>query len=209
MTTNVIDKLPMLPTADLAQDRRFVLSGVSWQQYVILRETLDDFAGLRLTYLKGTLEFFMPSRQHEGIKTLIARLLELYALETNTRLYGFGSETYRKEAEEKGLEPDECYCVGSVKEIPDLAIEVNLTSGSIDKLEVYRGLGFSEVWFWENERLMIYHLQSGSDRAGEQKYVASDRSQIFPNLDIELLIRCANIPDQHDAVVEFRQAINL
>lgn len=209
MTKNVIDKLPTLTTADPAQDRRFVLDGVSWQQYVTLRETLDDFAGLRLTYLEGTLEFFMPSRQHEAIKKMIARLVELYALETNTRLYAFGSETYRKEAKERGLEPDECYCVGSVKEIPDLAIEVNLTSGSIDKLEIYRGLGVAEVWFWENARLMIYHLQSKSDHAGEQKYIASDRSQALPNLDIELLIRCANIPDQHDAVLEFRQAINL
>jgi Uma2 family endonuclease len=56
-----------------------------------------------------------------------------------------------------GLCQDECYGIGEAKNIPDLAIEVTVTSGSIDKLEIYRRLGVSEVWFWESSRLKLYH----------------------------------------------------
>jgi len=187
-------------TSLIAEDQRLTLYGVSWQQYEILRATLDDFAGLRMNYLKGTLEIFMPGAKHEQTKSVIGRLIETYSLETNTRLYACGSTTYRKQAEERGLEPDESYCIGNLKEFPDLAIEVIVTSGSIDLLEVYRGLGVSEVWFWKNGQLSMYRLQAG-------QYEQIERSILLPNLDINLLVRCANMPDQYDAVIEFRNAI--
>lgn len=196
MNPNLLEK----PANQAVAEQRLTLSGVTWEQYEILRTTLDDFAGLRMTYLEGTLELFMPSPEHERIKTTIARLIELYSIEKNIRLYGCGSTTYRKKAKERGLEPDESYCVGEVREFPDFAIEVIVTSDSIDKLEVYRGLGIPEVWFWEDRQLSLYHLQ-------EEKYELINRSEFLPELDIDLLVRCATIPDQYDAVVEFRRVI--
>ncbi|GET41431.1 Uma2 family endonuclease [Microseira wollei] len=196
MNPNLLEK-----TASLVADlQRLTLYRVYWQQYEILRATLDDFAGVRMNYLKGTLEIFKPGSKHERIKSLIGRLIETYSLETNTRIYACGSTTYRKQAEERGLEPDESYCIGNLKEFPDLAIEVIVTSGSIDLLEVYRGLGVSEVWFWKNGQLSLYRLQAG-------QYEQIERSILLPNLDINLLVRCANMPDQYDAVIEFRNAI--
>jgi Uma2 family endonuclease len=181
-------------------EQRLTLYGVTWEQYEIVRTSLDNCAGLRMTYLEGTLEFFMPSIEHEIIKKVLARLIELYSIETNTRLYGYGSTTYRKQAKERGLEPDECYCIGTVKELPDFAIEVNLTSGGIDKLNVYRGLGVAEVWIWQKSRLSLFYLEG-------ENYQQIQNSRFLPNLDIDLLVRCVNIPDQYDAVVEFRAAI--
>lgn len=196
MNPNLLEK----SANQTVEDQRLTLYGVSWEQYEILRETLDDFPGLRMTYLEGTLELFMPSPKHERIKTTIGRLIELYSIEKNTRLYGCGSTTYRKKAKERGLEPDESYCLGEVKDFPDFAIEVIITSGSIDKLEVYKGLGVPEVWFWEDDRLFLYDLRG-------EKYEPINRSKFLPELDIDLLVRCANIPDQFDAVLEFRSAI--
>jgi Uma2 family endonuclease len=196
MNPNLLEKTASL----VAEDQRLTLYGVSWEQYEILRDTLDDFAGLKMTYLEGTLELFMPGAKHEKSKKTIARLVELYSIETNTRLYGCGSTTYRKKAKERGLEPDESYCLGEEKEFADLAIEVIVTSGSIDLLEVYRGLGVSEVWLWKNGQLSLYRLQAG-------EYEQIERSILLPNLDINLLVRCANMPDQYDAVIEFRNAI--
>lgn len=195
MNPNVLEK-----PASQVVEQRLTLSGVTWEQYETLRSTLDDFPGLRMTYLEGTLEIFMPSPKHERIKTTIARLIELYSIDTNTRVYGCGSTTYRKKAKERGLEPDESYCVGEVKEFPDFAIEVIITSGSIDKLDVYQGLGIPEVWFWEDDKVSLYQLR-------EEKYELINRSTFLPDLDIDLLVRCANIPDQYDGVVEFRNAI--
>ncbi len=141
----------------------------------------------------------MPSPEHEIMKTMLGRLIELYSIETNTRLYGCGSTTYRKKAKERGLEPDESYCVETLKEFPDFAIEVIVTSGSINKLDVYQGLDVPEVLFWQDGRLFLYHLR--------EKYELIERSEFIPDLDIDLLVRCASIPDQYDAVLEFRKAL--
>ncbi|WP_324238767.1 hypothetical protein [Okeania sp.] len=37
------------------------------------------------------------------------------------------------------------------KKVPDLAIEVVITSGGIKTLGIYQSLGVSEVCFWQNE----------------------------------------------------------
>ena len=46
----------------------------------MLRDSLDS-AGVRMTYLKGSLEITSPSRAHEVDKKQIARLFELFCLE--------------------------------------------------------------------------------------------------------------------------------
>ena len=152
MNVQVLEKT----ASEVPGEQQLTLSGITWEQYETLRETLDDFAGLRMRYLKGTLEICMPSPKHERIKSLVGRLIELYCLETNIRLYACGSTTYRKKAKQRGLEPDESYCVGTDKDFPDLAIEVIVTSGSIALLDIYQGLGISEVWFWKGERFFLY-----------------------------------------------------
>ncbi len=185
------------------KEQRFLLSGVTWEQYETLRSTLDEsHSGLRMFYLEGMLELFMPSRDHELNKTTFGRLLEHFGLEKNIRLYGYGSTTYRNRAKERGLEPDESYAVGTQKEIPDIAIEVVITSGLLDKLEIYRGLGVGEVWVWQEGQLLIYRLR-------DDRYEQIPQSEFLPELDLALLIKCAAIPDQHDAVTAFRDALRI
>ncbi|MFC1642300.1 Uma2 family endonuclease, partial [Myxococcota bacterium] len=143
-----------------AEDRFVVLNGVEWKTYCAVRELFDS-PGIRMTYLRGALEIMSPSRRHEAYKTIIGRLIELFALERDVPLFGYGSTTFRKALAERGLEPDECYVVGremSDDEYPDIALEVVLTSGGIQKLEVYRGLGVHEVWFWEQGQFRVFWL---------------------------------------------------
>jgi Uma2 family endonuclease len=104
--------------------------------------------------------------------------------------------TYRNEAEARGLEPDECYCVGELKDIPDFAIEVIVTSGGIDKLQVYLGLNVSEVWFWQDGQFSLYRLQSGT-------YQNCENSVFFPELDLVLLASFVQPDNQPTAVREF------
>jgi Uma2 family endonuclease len=115
-----------------------------------LLATLGDYPGLRLIDLEGTLEIFTPSREHEMITKVLARLLERYTEEVDIPLHSYGSTTFRQEAKARGLEPDECYCVGALKELPDFALEVNLTSGGVDKLAVYQGLNIPEGLIWQD-----------------------------------------------------------
>lgn len=119
------------------EEQRLILYGVNWQQYKTLQATLNDFPGLRMFYLEGTLEIMSPSPEQEVDKTTIARLIEIHALERDIDLTGYGSTTFRKPAQERGLETDECYCFGQLKEFPDIALEVIVSSGGIDKLSIY------------------------------------------------------------------------
>lgn len=181
-------------------EERFVLRNVAWRDYLVLRELLDS-PGLRMTYCEGALELMSPSADHELKKTLIARLLETYCIERDVPLDGEGSTTYRREAKARGLEPDECYFLEPRRgQYPDIAIEVVIKSGGIDKLDVYRGLGVREVWFWENDAFVLHALT-------EQGYVPITSSAIVPGLDFERLATFVRRTDQHRAVREFRDSL--
>lgn len=189
-----------LSAPDDAAEQRLILYGVSFDQYAAMRELLDDHSGLKMTYLAGTLELLSPSDRHEWIKTTVARLIELYALERDVPLNGYGSTTFRKRIEERGLEPDECYCFGLLKDVPDIALEVVITSGGIDKLAVYQGLGVREVWFWR-EGVFSVHL------LGASGYEERPRSMLLPELDFDVLARFAEAPDQTGAVRAYRDLL--
>jgi hypothetical protein len=109
-----------------------------------------------------------------------------------------GSTTLKKPERQAGGEPDESYCIGTDKEFPDLAIEVIVTSGSINRLELYRRLGVREVWFWQKNRLSLYHQREETpassllDTAG---YEPIQHSEVLPDLDLELLTRCLQNPN--------------
>ena len=182
-------------------EQRLVLEGISWQQYEILLATLgDNFPNLRLNYLEGTLEIMTNSPEHEELKKVIGMLLEAYFQETRTRFHALGSTTFRKAMKLRGLEPDECYCLGTKKEFPDLAIEVVLTSGIVNKLEIYQGLGVTEVWQWQEGKFVIHHLRSTG-------YEQISNSELLPNLDIQLLASFVNPTEQFDAVMTFREIV--
>jgi Uma2 family endonuclease len=188
--------------ANQPSEQRLLLDGVSWQQYETLLAVLgDDFPNLRLSFLEGKLEIMTTSPEHEELKTIIAMLLEAYFQETRTRFHGIGAATFRKVAKQRGLEPDECYCLGTQrKEVPDIAIEIVLTSGLVDKLEIYRGLGMTEVWQWRNERFSIYHLRSLG-------YEVLENSELLPNLNFAVLTSFVNPGEQFEAVMAYREAI--
>ncbi|MEO7730974.1 MAG: Uma2 family endonuclease [Kofleriaceae bacterium] len=165
-------------------EHRFLLHGVPWWTYVALRDALDDQSGLKMTYLKGTLELLSPSTLHEDAKKIIARLLEVWAMERDVDLRGFGGATFRREAKERGLEPDECYKLGKLEDddVPDLAIEVIVSSGLVDKMDVYAGLAVPEVWEWRpSQRTVIVH------RLVAGVYERHDHSTLLSEVDLALL----------------------
>ena len=177
-------------------DQLVVMHGVDWRTYGALRELIDS-PGIRMTYLKGAFEIMSPSRRHEHEKTVIARMIELFALERDVPLRGWGSTTFKREAKERGLEPDECYCLGhDLGEAPDIALEIVVTSGGINRLEVYRGLGVQEVWIFRDGRFRLHALEG-------ERYRTIERSVLVPELDFGAMAELVSIPDQHTAVKAF------
>ncbi|HEX6275793.1 MAG TPA: Uma2 family endonuclease [Polyangiaceae bacterium] len=181
------------------REPRILLTNVPWATYVMLRDTVDS-PGVRMTYLRGSLEIMSPSRTHEVGKTQIARLLELYCLERDIPLFGYGSTTFRKEEAERGLEPDECYCRGSDRPVPDIALEVVVSLPAIDKLDVYRGLGVAEVWMFRDGRFQLFALRG-------DRYESLERSEVFPEIDLERIAHFAGEADQHAALRAFRDEL--
>jgi Uma2 family endonuclease len=182
-------------------DQVVVLCGVTWEQYEALLALFgDDFPGMRMAYLEGDLEIRKLSRKHETIKKLVARLVEIYALERDIPLNGVGSTTFRKQAKERGVEPDECYVVGEDKEYPDIVFEVVLTSGGGDRLAIYEGLIVPEVWFWQHDRFALYRLTPSG-------YERRERSELLPELDFGALAGFVGQRDQTRAVRSFRDSL--
>ncbi len=190
-------------------EERFISSGVSWSNYEALLTKLQENSHYRVTYLDGILEIVSPSIRHENIKKRLAILLERYLYKKRIKFKPMGSSTIRKQLKQAGAEPDECYCIGNPKPIPDLAIEVNITSGSVDKLEIYRRLGVVEVWFWENNRLKLYHKREDipAKFLEANGYEQVNASELLPDLNISLLEGCTLISDDILAIDEFEQGI--
>jgi Uma2 family endonuclease len=92
-----------LQSARADGEQRILLSNVPWSVYEALRDGIES-ASVRMTYLQGWLEIMSPSSAHEVTKTQIARLLELFCLERDIPLFGYGSTTFRKKEKERGLE---------------------------------------------------------------------------------------------------------
>ncbi|NJL46233.1 MAG: Uma2 family endonuclease [Leptolyngbyaceae cyanobacterium SM2_5_2] len=195
-------------TLDDPEERR-VLSRVSWEQYEALLADLGDGSAYRVHFLDGVLEILAPSRNHESGKTRIGDLLLIYFLETNTEYFPMGSTTLKKPERQAGGEPDESYCIGTDKEFPDLAIEVIVTSGSINRLELYRRLGVREVWFWQKHRLSLYHQREETpDQFAETAgYEPIQQSEVLPDLDLGLLTRCLQNLNPLAAAKAFRQEL--
>ncbi|MEM9540221.1 MAG: Uma2 family endonuclease [Cyanobacteria bacterium P01_E01_bin.42] len=189
-------------TQQPASEQRILLHEVSWEEYLRLSDVfIDSFP--RIHYLEGTLELIMShSSEHERLKTIIARLLETYAMERRLELNGYGNTTFRRQVAQRGAEPDECYCLGVLGNVPDIVLEVVLTSGGIEKLSLYGGLGISEVWFWEEGEFRLYCWQGGD-------YILRDRSVLLPDLDFSLLSQFVGYENQTEAAIAFRDALNL
>lgn len=173
-------------SVSIAPEQHAVLHGIRWETYERLLEELED-RHLRLTYDSGTLEVMSPSRPHERIKHLLGRMVEAATEELGVAIEGAGSTTWRRQDLEKGLEPDECYWVQneavvrgrddvdlSVDPPPDLAIEIDVSSCSLDRLRIYGALGVPEVWRWEDGCIAVHLRQS------DGTYAVSGRSRCFP-----------------------------
>lgn len=187
-----------VPTAD----ERIVMYNVPWSHFEVQLALRGDASVPRMAYLDGALELMSPSKGHERTKSYLGRLVEVFALERGMVLSPYGSWTLKGAPELAGVEPDECYIVGpdQDKDRPDLVIEVIWTSGSIDKLEIYRRLQVSEVWFWKNNALSVHVLSEG-------RYQTAERSALLPALDLALLCTFMDRRSATEAMRDFRDAL--
>lgn len=189
-----------MPTILERVDEPILIDGMTWKEFKSAEQILDR-PGIRLSFLDGVLEICkMPGRVHETLKRRISALLEIYLEYIGIDFTPTGSWTLESEAGLVRWEADESYELGPDRQRPDLAIEVVVTSGGVDKLTSYLRLGIPEVWFWENSRLSLYALRS-------HEYEQIGKSEVLPGLDIDLLTRCIHLSSHVRALQEFRQVL--
>lgn len=182
---------------------RVVLCGVSWEQYVAFDEERGaDNSHPRLYYLDEQIEMMTTSLRHERRKDWIALLVMEFINETDIEVFTHGQATMQKLGE-AGAEPDASWCIGEEKDFPDIVLEIALTSGGLDKLEIYRRFPVREVWFWRKDGLEIWNLSDDtSDYEGPAR-----ASRLLPGLDLALIERCLALPTWREARRAFRQAL--
>ena len=181
-----------------------VLEGVTWADYQRLLEIRGDQSGPRIAYAEGRLEIMSPSQDHESLKSLIGRLVEVYCLESGIEFNTYGSWTIEDKSLDRGVEPDECYVFGPARQAtrPDLAIEVVWTAGGIRKLDIYRALGVREVWFWRRGALTPYVLNGAGDA-----YAETTSSDVLPGLRLAELASFLDRPTTSAAIRAYRDAL--
>lgn len=170
---------------------RVVLYNISWQQFENLLIDLGDRRAARVAYDNGTLEIMTPLPEHEYYKEAIGISIQDIADELEINYESYGSSTWKREARLAGIEPDNCFYFQNEAKIrgklkfdlnqdppPDLALEIDLTSKSLNRFPIYARLGIPEIWCYDPGKLKIYQLQN-------EEYVEVETSSIFPMLRVQ------------------------
>jgi Uma2 family endonuclease len=186
----------------LSEANIILLRNISWETYQRLLQEMESQPRVRLTYDRGLLEIMTPLNSHEQYKELIGRLVGTLTEELNIEIRSLGSSTWSRKDLIRGLEPDNCYYIQNELVVrnkeqidlnedppPDLAIEIDITSSSINRLDIYAALGVPEVWRYDGKNLYIYLLQG-------EIYQLRERSAALPQLSSVDLIQFLDLKNQ-------------
>lgn len=178
-------------------EQRVILSNISWQTFEQILKELGDNRSTRLAYNNGFLEIMTPLGPHENNNRFIDDLVRAITDELNINMKKFGSLTMKRSKKLKGAEPDSCYylqnepLVRSKQEIdldkdppPDLVLEIDMSSGSLDKLPIYAAIGVPELWRYDGNKLEVFVLQQL-----DGEYEAVSNSPTFPWMEMEVIPR--------------------
>lgn len=187
------------------------LRGISWQTYKALMTDARDDRAWRIAYDQEVLEIRMPLAKHEEPKHLLENFIDVLTDELGIENRCLGALTLEREDLTRAIEPDSCFYIQNESRIrandeidlandppPDLVIESDYTSSSLNKFAIYASLGVPEIWRYHNNVLQIYCL------IGEQ-YEQSGQSIAFPFLPV------AEVPDfiEQGKVIGQRSTVRL
>ncbi len=170
-------------TAMLTKQRsdRVVLNHLSWQQFQNLLDDLGDNRSARIAYDNGSLEIMTPLPEHEYYKQAISIVIEDMAevLEQDYECLGFSA--WEREVKKAGIEPDNCFYFQNESLIrgklvfdldhdppPDLALEIGLTSKSLDRFPIYSRLGVPEIWCYDSGLLQQFPIKRTTKKLSQR-----------------------------------------
>lgn len=195
-------------------EQRVILPNISWSLYETILSELKENSSPRLTYYQGNLEIMTPLWEHEESKRKIERFIDILVEELNLEVRMGGSVTLKRQDMQVGKEPDSCYYIQNVELVknqtqidlqhfppPDLAIEIDLTSSSLNKLDIYVNLEVPELWRYDGKKVQFYQLY-------DRQYVECNYSPTFPLIatqKVEEFLRECEILGVKKAIKNLRQ----
>jgi Uma2 family endonuclease len=178
-----------MATVQHPPEQRFILYGVSWGEYGRMLRAFAERPSLRLTYDRGALELMTLSLEHESLVRFFSLLILALTLELGLPLKGGGSTTFRRRRRRRGLEPDECFWITNEPKVrgkekidpdihppPDLALEVDISYSTLDRMSIYAALRVPEVWR-NDGRALSFHLL-----APDGSYTVAGQSRAMPQV---------------------------
>ena len=194
------------------------LSDVDWRTYSRLLHLFAERPGIRLTYDRGELEIMSPLLEHDDDGHFLGDLVFVLTEELGLPLKRGGSTTLRRRLRQRGIEADECFWIANASRMagrrrldlrtdppPDLAIEVDVTHSSLDRLAIYAALRVPEVWRLDGDVLTFHVL--GADGT----YASAAASQSFPLVTpadlLGFLQQARQAGDENTVVRQFREWI--
>lgn len=186
--TNYLATVETLPSG-----AAILLPDISWEEYEQMLSDFEATPHVRLTYDHGKLEIMTLSSEHEGYAGLFTHLISVLTEELNMPFLARRSTTLKRQKYARGAEADDCFyfsnldVIGNKKKLnldsdppPDLAIEVDISHGSISKLPIYADLQIPEIWRFDGNAVVFYGLV-------EDSYIALPNSHWFPFLTPHVL----------------------
>ncbi|HEV2914209.1 MAG TPA: Uma2 family endonuclease [Pyrinomonadaceae bacterium] len=192
--SHVLDHLTAHATAE-----KHIYYGVSWDIYLQLLKDLGDNRSVRLNFNRGVLEIMSPKRLHEQVTRLVDMVVTLLAFELGLNVDNCGAMTLRVKSAQRGGEPDSCFYIANEAAVrgvddidlqvhppPDIVLEVDITSPSLDKFGLYLAARIPEVWRYDGTHVS-FHALTGDE------YEKAPHSLCFPNLTAAMLERYLTI----------------
>lgn len=182
-TTTLPDIDEQTPHAGVA------LRGVSWEFYERFLEEIGD-QRMPHSFVDGDLILMSPGSRHESLKGWMTYLVAALTEELGLPRRSIGSTTLKLALPSLGAEPDAGFLIANAGALsgkrewdpetdppPDLLVEVDITSSSLNRMPVYAALGIPEIWVYEGQALSVQILNEG-------EFHKSESSLSFPTLPL-------------------------
>lgn len=182
-TTDYLAAIAHLPAGAV-----LCIDDVPWEEYENLLADLGESYAVHIFYDRGRMEIMAPASAHERPKSVINRLITALGDELDIDVESLGSTTLKAEIKARGAEPDDCFYVQNAALIigrddldltqdppPDVVVEIDRTSTSLNKFEIYAALGVPEIWRVTGRKVQFYLLANDT-------YEESALSSAFPVL---------------------------
>jgi len=203
------------PPQQSSEERLITLTGIKWLTFKAIMSDVGDGRAWRIAYAERVLEIRMPLTEHEEPKGMIESFVEAFADAIDIEVRKLGALTLEREDLARAIEPDSCFYIQNESVVrgksinlladppPDLVVESDYTSSSLNKFSIYASLGVPEIWRYRNQCLVVYQLVEGN-------YEERENSLAFPFLpiaEIPAFIEQSKTIGQRAAVRLFRDRV--